>query len=203
MDEDVKVEGQEETAEETSTEETTQEEQKVPYTRFKQVYDKAKQVDELTAEIQRLKEKQGDVGLNDNEKKELEAKKYLKNLIKETLSESQSETEKQKEIADKKFSEEVDDVLALNTEVKRTDFLKFLEEEADELGITSVSGAMKAYRKLNSIKKEATEEAKDELNRKPGLPKSSSNKSEIDYSKEDKNKSLAQIAQEAKKSLVK
>jgi len=201
MEEDVKVEG-ETTTEETSTEEKV-EEQKVPYSRFKEVYDKSKKVDELSAENQRLKEKKDDTGLSEEEQKELKAELYLKNLTKKVLKEEREETERQKAQEDRKFVEEVDDMVALNPEVKRTEFVKFLEEEVDELGITSVSGAMKAFKKLNSIKKEVAEETKEKINEKPGLPKSSTSQSQVDYTKEDKNKSLAQIAQEAKKSLIK
>ena len=150
-----------------------------------------------------MKEKKHETGLNEEEQKELKAKQYLKTLYKEIREEEKAEENRQKTQQDRKFAFEVDDAIALNPEVKKTDFIKFLEEEADELGITSVSGAMKAFRKLNSIKKEVAEETKTKINEKPGLPKSSTNQSSVDYVKEDKGKSLVQIAQEVKKSLIK
>lgn len=158
------------------------EEKTVPYERFREVNQKMR---DLETEISSLKTKSDTTGLSEEQQKELKAKEYLKSLLKETLT----ETEKEKSAAEAKeqsnFEQEVRDALDINPDVKRAEFTKFLEEKADDYGITSVSGAMRLYREINNLSKEAVEKAKKDLTNKPGLPKSEGTaESKSEYPKE-------------------
>ena|SRR3990167_2873967 len=178
--------------EETSDLETEQKEKTVPYDRFSEVYKEKKALETRITEL----EKKEDKGtLTDKQQQELEAKKYLQGLIHETLS----ETEKTKEQKEKEelvqFETEVKDFLALNPEVKRADFVKFLKDEADGYGATGVEGAGKLFLKLNDIDAKATDKAKADIKKKPGLPENEGGGSSTGYNPEtDRGKSLGQLA---------
>lgn len=166
--------------------------QTVPIGRFKEVYSKTK---ELEQQIQDLKGKESDKGLSQEEQKELQAKNYLKGLLKETLDEQKQHEEQATQEEQNKFNEEVDEQLSVHTDVNRDDFLKFVEDKGEEYGTTSVKGAMKLYRDLNNLKKSASEEVKEDLSKKPNLPshEGGSSESHVDDSK----KSYQQIVEEA------
>lgn len=149
-------------------EESSASERTVPYSRFKEVNEKAKITEQ---ELQTLKSKQPEI-LTPEEQKEKQAKNFLKKLVKEQLKEEAdakkaTETKKQKE-----FESNVNDALAINTSIDRAEFLKFIEKDANKYGITTVKGAMKLYKDMNKIKDDTTDEVKENLSNKPRLPKS-------------------------------
>ena len=85
--------------------------------------------------------------------------------------------------------------------MKKDDFLSFLEKEGDDY--SSIQAAMKAYKRLSNVEKEAIGKAKQELQKKPKLPAHEGGGGRQDYSESDKGKSLWQIAQEAATELSK
>lgn len=168
------------------------EEQMIPQSRFKEVYGKMK---ELEREISGLREAKKEGGLSEEQTKELQAKTYLKNLLKETLAEERSrETQEEKEEL-AQFKDEVNELLSIHTDVKRDDFLTFLEEEGDDY--SSLAAAMRGYKKGNEKEKAGGEKAKQDLSRKPKLPSSEGSGGSTYDPDKDKGKSLWQIAQEA------
>lgn len=173
-------------------EDTSTSEQTVPYSRFKEVNEKAKTTEQ---ELQTLKSKQPEI-LTPEEQKEKQAKNFLKKLVKEQLEEEAktkkaTETKKQKE-----FEGDVNDSLAVNTSIDRNEFLKFIKDNSDKYGITTVKGAMKLYKDMNKIKDDTTDEVKENLSNKPKLPKSKgSSDTTPDYSG-DKEKTYDQVVSE-------
>lgn len=199
MDEEKKEVSSETSVEEPSTSETEEsagdkkpDTPTVPLERFREVYGKVKELEE---EISTLKAKPE----TPEQDKELQAKMYLKNLYKEILQEEQAVSSKkeQREISD--FNAEVDDVLLVNPGIKREDFLKFIEEKSEDYGLESVSGALKVYKDLRAVAQTASEKAKEELKKKPGLPSHEGGGSKPAY--DDKGKSLQDIAQEVARGL--
>jgi len=166
------------------------EEKVVPYARFKDVNDKFRNLEQ---EISALKTKKEDGGLSTEQKKELEAKTYLKKLLSETLEETKTaETEREKaELV--KFESEVEEVLSVNTDIKKDEFLKFIEEEASKYGIESIDGAMKLYRKMGDVEKNVAERTKRDMKSKPVFP---SHEGSSGGETNDNGKSLWQIADE-------
>ncbi|KKL08000.1 hypothetical protein LCGC14_2580320 [marine sediment metagenome] len=179
---------------------TPKEEEKttVPYERFKEVNDKMRN---LETEIQGLKSQKDESGLNTEQKKELEAKEYLKGLLKETLTEQKDESTKEEQAQQEKFDKDVADILSVNTEVKKDDFLKFVEKEADTYGISSVEGAMLLFRKINNIKTETAEDTRRDIDKKPGIPSTEGGGGGSKTPETDKGKSLNQIADEVTRDL--
>lgn len=197
--EDVKTEVETSEATTDSSTETT-EEKTVPYSRFREVNEKMR---DLETEIQSLKTQKAEDGLTPAQTQELQAKQYLKNLLKETIEEEKKTTEEMERQQQQIFEKEVDRVLSLHSNVKKDDFLKFIEEKGDEYGITSVSGAMKLYKDLQAIKEETSEKTKRSLSSKPSLPKSEGSGGQQYQEFSDKHKSLRQIAEEAIRELSK
>lgn len=191
MDEETTVETTEE--EEASDLETETEEKKVPYSRFSEVYKEKKALETRITEL----EKKPEGTLTDKQQQELEAKKYLQGLIHETLSEVETTKEQKEKEELAQFETDVNDFLALNPDVKRADFVKFLKDEADGYGTTSVEGAGKLYLKLNDIDTKATDKAKADIKKKPGLPEHEGGGSSKGYDQEkDRGKSLMELANE-------
>lgn len=168
------------------------EEKTVPYGRFKEVNEEKNRLEQ---EIASLKNQKRDGGLSPEQEKELQAKQYLKSLLKETLAEEEKAKQEAEATELKQFEASVDEVLALNPAVKRDDFLKFIEEKSDEYGIQTPEGAMKLYLDLGKLSKDALDKAKDELRGKPKLPhhEGEGGSKQVD----DTGKSLYQIASEA------
>lgn len=172
------------------------EEKFVPYTRFKEVNDKFKT---LEGEIAALKtQSKEDGGLSPEQKKELEAKTYLKNLLKETLDETKQAESAQEKAELERFEKDVEESLSIHTDVKKEDFLKFIEEDAPAYGIESVDGAMKLYRKINDLSKDIAERTKRDMKSKPSFPTHEGGGSS---DANDAGKSLWQIADEVIKNL--
>ena len=161
----------------------------VPITRFNEVYRRQK---ELETEISSLKSDKAKGNLTPEQEKELQAKTYLKGLLKETLEEDKKAQKAEETQQQEKFETEVGDVLGVNPDVKKDDFLKFLTEEGDDF--SSIASAMKQFRKVNNLSKEVSEEAKRKALKKPGLPKSEGEGAATPP--DDRNKSLQQIAKE-------
>ena len=171
------------------------EEQTVPYKRFKEVNEDKKEAEQ---KLQTLKEEKGET-LTLEQQKEKQAKDYLKGLVKDQLVEEA----KAKEAADtqeqKKFESDVDDVLAVNSKVDREEFLKFIEDDSKKYGITDVSGAMELYKDLGKIKSDTAEETKENLAKKPNLPKSEGISATKQDLSGDKEKTYQEITEEAMK----
>ncbi|MFH1328143.1 MAG: hypothetical protein ABIH76_04785 [Candidatus Bathyarchaeota archaeon] len=168
------------------------EEQTVPKGRFDEVYKKHKETEE---ELQTLKAEKGET-LTPEQQKERQAKTFLKGLVKEQLEEEAKERKAAETQEQKEFESNVDDVLAVNTTIDRQVFLKFIEDNSDKYGITTVTGAMKLYKDLNKIKDETVEQTKENLAAKPKLPKSAGvGDTTPDYSG-DKKKSYEQVTSE-------
>lgn len=177
-------------------------EKSVPYARFKEVNDEVKGLKEKLENIEKLQTKQdGGKTLTPEEKKELDAKTYLKGLLKETME----ETEKAKKDGEarelKQFNEAVAGVLEINPDIKRDDFLKFVKENESKYKFSSVEGAMAIYKDLNKTKTEAKEQGKKEVINRPKFPSNDGGSAPQTY--DVKGKSMSQIAEEAKRELEK
>lgn len=183
-----------ETGEESSTSET--EEKTVPYSRFKEVNDKMRG---LERDISSLKAAKSAGELSEEQQKELKAKEYLKGLLKETIEEQKKQTAEEEAKEQTLFEQEVEEALLANTDVKRAEFLKFIEEEGDDY--SSVQAIMKGYKRLAETSKTASEKTKKELAGKPSLPTSEGGGGEKPAAETDKGKPLWQIAVEAAKEL--
>lgn len=194
MPEDV-VKEPEEAPEESSPPEEPQE-KSVPYSRFKEVND---QLRELKDSIKSLETQKREGTLSDDDKRELDAKKYLERLMEETLEKKEREKKAAEEEEFHQFNEAVDKALDAAPSVKRSDFLKFLEDEGDDYA--TVEAAMRQYRKRLDLTEKAKESAKDDLKKKPGLPAHEGGTPKTYEA--DKGKTLAQIAEEAIRSLGK
>ena len=165
----------------------------VPQEKFGQVYG---QVKNLEREITDLKKGNSEGKLTPEQQKELEAKTYLKNLMKETLSETEKEKSEREKSELDTFKKDVDDVLTTNTDVKKNDFLKFLDDEGDDY--SSVAAAMRGYKRQGEVAKDASDKTKADERKKPDMPKSEGDgTSSVDYSEKDKGKNLWQVAQDA------
>ena len=173
------------TQEETSTEESSPAEKTVPYSRFKEKNEKVK---ELEQQLETTKPQA--------KTKEEQAEEYLEKLTNKAI-EKREKAQKATEAKEKKeFNSEVDDLLAVHTDVKKPEFLKFIEDNGDKYGIKSVKGAMSLYKDLVVLKKNTAEEAKDSLSAKPKMPKSEGIPGST-KKYDDSGKSLEQIKEEA------
>lgn len=163
----------------------------VPKSRFDEVYKKTKTQEQ---ELQTLKTEKG--VLTPEQQKEKQAKTFLKGLVREELKE-EAEAKKATETKEQKeFESNVDDTLAINTGIDRNEFLKFIDENSEKYSITSIDGAMKLYKDLNQIKDDTVEKTKENLAKKPNLPKSKGvADTSSDYSG-DKQKSYEQVVSE-------
>ena len=161
------IESIDEEVEETPEGEPSTPERTVPIGRFNEVYKKTKELEEKIGTLNTDKEV-----FTPEQQKEQQAKAYLKNLVKEEREEAERVAKESSAKEQSKFEEEVDDVLAIHTDVNRDEFLKFVETKSDEYGVKSVKGAMKLYKDLGKLKSETEDELKDNLSKKPNLPRS-------------------------------
>jgi len=161
----------------------------VPYSRFKEVNEKAKNTEQ---ELQALKSG----GMTPEQQKEKQARDFLKGLVREELKAEKEFKKAQKTREEEEYKVNVDNILSVNTNVDRTVFMKFVKDNSDKYGITSVKGLMKLYKDLNQIKDDTVEETKENLAKKPNLPKSKgSHTNAPDYSG-DKEKTYDQVVAE-------
>ena len=157
----------------------------VPYSRFKEVNEKAK------ANEQKLQALE-----SPDQHKEERAKNFLKGLVREELKAEKEARKASETKARKEFDTDVDEVLKANTSIDKEVFLKFIKANSDKYTITTVKGAMKLYKDLNQIKDDTVEQTKEDMGRKPKLPKSKgASDTKTDYSG-DKDKTYDQIVQE-------
>jgi hypothetical protein len=168
-------------------------EQTVPLSRFQEVYGELK---EVKSRVEELQEKKSTESLSPEEKKELDAKQYLQKLIEETIDNRTKVQTKKEQQEQRDFEESVNNILLVNPDVKKDDFLKFVEEKANIYNIQGVEGAMKLYRDLNNLSKTVSEKTKEDLKKKPNLPKSDTSAGSESRPTSDKGKSLSQIANE-------
>ena len=181
-----------EEVEETPEGEPSTPEQTVPIGRFNEVYKKTKELEEKIGTLNTDKEV-----LTPEQQKEKQAEEYLSKLTEKVLEKREAAKKDADAKEQSKFEEEVDDVLAVHTDVKREEFLKFVKTKSDEYGVKSVKGAMKLYKDLGKLKSETEDELKDNLSKKPNLPKSegASPKTPTD----DSGKSYEQIQREVER----
>lgn len=167
-------------------------EQFVPESRFKEVYGKMK---ELERDVSTLREGKKEGTLTEEQTAELKAKEYLKGLLKETLAEEKSRETQSEKAEIEKFETDVKEVLSIHSDIKKEDFLDFLEKDGDDY--SSIAAAMKGFKRLLEKEKDGTEKAKKDLSKKPSLPSSEGSGYNPNKYPDDKGKSLWQIAQEA------
>ena len=168
------------------------EDQQVPLNRFQKVNEEKKA---LAEEVKSLKDQsKKEQTLSDQEEAEKKASDYISKKVEERL---EAREKKQKETEDdeqKKFEEDVTEILDVFTDVKRKDFLKFIEDNDEEMEFVTVKAAMATYRKINDLSKEAEDKVKDDLDAKPSLPKNEGVKAETPP--DDSNKTLQEIVNE-------
>lgn len=131
---------------------------------------------------------------SEEEKKEQSAREYLRGLLKEELAATKSEEEE----ADRQLNEEMDHVSALYPDFKRDDVLKVMEK----FGIDSVEKAYLASKEMNRVVEETKEKTKKEVLSKPKSPSSVKTKdgaSSIFSEENIRNKSIYELAEEAKR----
>ena len=168
------------------------EEQTVPYQRFKDVNEAKKEAEQ---KLQTLEAEKGET-LTPEQQKEKQARDYLKGLVKDQLDEETKSKEVAETQEQKQFDSEVDDVLAVNSKVDREEFLKFIEDDSKKYGITDVTGAMELYKDLGKIKSDTVEETKENLAKKPNLPKSEGTAETKQDISGDKDKTIQQLTEE-------
>ncbi len=167
------------------------EEKHVPFERFKEVNDLKNAHEKRVAELQAELERRG--GLSPEKQKELEAEKYLSNLVETTLEKRERQKAQQEEEKLRQFNSNVDRALEENPDVKRADFLKFYEKEGSDF--SSVGSAIKQFKRIEGTSKEALEKGKKEATRKPNLP-SHEGGGGGKAPETDKGKSIGQIAED-------
>ena len=193
--EETKVDSTEEKSkDESSSDSSTDKDKVIPYDRFSTV---VKERNELREQLSKgeIAKKDEVKTLTPEEKKEIDAKTYLKNLYKEVMTEEESQRKQKEEQELKTFNSEVNSALELNLEVKREDFLKFIEEKSKSYGVKSITGAMALYKDLNKSVLEAKDQGKKEILNRPKTPV---NEGQSSVKSDDTGKSFYQLAQEAK-----
>ena len=172
-----------------------EEEKTVPYSRFKEINEQKKIAEQERDSLKKTTPPE----LTAEQQKEKQAKDYLKGLTKEVLAEEKKVAKEAETQEQKKFEDEVSDILAVNTDIEKDDFLKFIEESGDEFGITSVKGAMALYKKLDKVKTETEGKTKEDLAKKPNLPKTEGTKpvKEVD----DSDKSFQEVVNDEMRGL--
>ena len=190
------VENNEEVAETSEETESSpvEEEQKVPFSRLKEVIDERDQLRQTNAKLLELdkKEASSPTGLSDEEQK---AREYLEKLATDVIEKREQTKAEQVKAEEQRFETDVKHQLELNPSVKKDDFLKFIEEKSDTYGVKSVEGAMRLYRDMNSASEEGAKKAKKDIASKPSLPSNEGGASAT-YAEQDKGKTLNQIAEE-------
>lgn len=167
-----------------------EEEKTVPYSRFKEVNEQKKTAEQERDSLKKTTEPQ----LTPEQQKEKQAKDYLRGITKEVLAEEKKAVKEEEVQEQKKFEDEVSDILAVNTDIDKDEFLKFIEDNGDKYGITSVKGAMTLYKDMGKAKTDTEEKTKEDLAKKPNLPKTEGAKPE--KSVDDSEKTFQQVVDE-------
>lgn len=131
---------------------------------------------------------------SEEEKREQNAREYLRNLLKEELNATKAE----EEAADKKLNDEIEHVAALYPDFKEDEVLNAMEK----FGITDVEKAYLASKEMNRVVEKTKEETKKQILAKPKSPSSvkTQDAAGTKFSDEDiKGKSIFELAEMAKK----
>ncbi|MBM4401409.1 MAG: hypothetical protein FJ045_05605 [Crenarchaeota archaeon] len=169
-------------------------EPQVPAARLSEV---VRERNELRQRVSELETKKEAGTITADEQKELQAKTYLKGLLKEVSEEAKAEEAK----AQKGFEHQVNDILDENPNVDRKEFLQFIADNDEKYEFASPKAAFRIFQDLKKTSEESKEKGKKEVLGKPNLPPSQgggSRGSGLEYSP---NKSFAQLAEEAKAKL--
>ena len=155
---------------------------------------------ELEEKVSTL-EKETPEKLTPEQIQEKQANEFIEKKIDEGIAKRETA---QKEADTKKeegYTQSVQDSLDENQDVKKADFMEFLEKQGDSF--TSVKGAMDVFKQLGSAAKDAKAEGQEEERSKPDLPSSEGETAEItEAPPEDANKSFRQVIAEAMKGAV-
>ena len=131
----------------------------VPYDRFSEVVgEKNKQRDRADGFEKELEEKKDKPEKDDK-------KEDISETVEKVIEKREVEKTAKAESEERTFKKGVDDILELHPDIKRNDFLKFVEENGEKYGIESVKGAFQVSQDLGKVK---STEKKD----KAGLPTS-------------------------------
>ena len=131
---------------------------------------------------------------SEEEKREQSAREYLRGLLREELSAQKSEEEAETT----KLNEELDHISAIYPDFKREEVLRVMEK----FGIDNVEKAYFASKEMKRETDKAKEDTKKDLLSKPKSPSSVKTQDTLGskFSEENiRNKSLWELAEEAKK----
>ena len=131
---------------------------------------------------------------SEEEKKEQNARQYLKDLYKEVVAEEKSKEQEK----DKKLRDEIDLVSTLYPDFDKEKVLKTMEK----FGIENVEKAYLASKEMNRVVEETKEKTKKEVLSKPKSPSAvkTQDGAGSKFSEEDiKSKSIWELAEQAKK----
>ena len=177
--------------EETPGKSPNPEEQTIPYSRFKEVNDKRKELEEQVNTLKASGAPKEEV--QDAEKK---AEEYLEKLTDKVLARREQAKAEAERVEQDQFNQELDDILIANPSVKRSEFVKFTEENMGKYGISSLEGALSLYKDFGDISKKAKEEIEESLEKKPGLPKNEGLGKQGNELPDDSNKTFNQVLDE-------
>ena len=118
----------------------------------------------IEGELKELKDKPG-VTKEEVEDKEQKAEKYLETLVGKVFDKREQAAKENTTKEENQFETDVNNVLSIHTDVKRDDFVKFIEEKGEKYHVTSVEGAMQIYRDINKLTGEAKEEGKKDADK--------------------------------------
>ena len=178
-----------------SSDSSTDKDKTIPYDRFSAVVQERNELREKLSKGETARKDEVKT-LTPEEKKEVDAKQYLKNLYKEVITEETAQRKQMEEQELKAYNTEVNTALELNTDVKREDFLKFVKEKSESYGVKSITGAMALYKDLNKSVLDAKDQGQKEILNRPKTP---TNEGQTSTKSEDtSDKSFYQLAQEGK-----
>ena len=186
--------------EEPSTPET--EEKTVPYSRFKEVVDEKNQLlGSIDNRLEELGKKEtSPAGLSDTEQAEQKAKEYIRNEIRDELKSERAQEATAKQAEQVQLDKDVQSQLDLNPDVKKEEFLKFMEE-GDRYGVSTVGGFMELFKDLRKASTKGADEAAKDIASKPSLPSHEGGSQVGGPPEGDAEKDIFQIASDAKQSL--
>lgn len=195
LEEDVKTEDGKET---TTEESSTPEDKTVPYDRFKEVNDLKKEAEDKVKTLEA--DKPGE--LTPKQQEEKQAKDYISSLVSEEVDKRESALKSKETQEEEQFSQDVQDSLDENQDIKKDDFVKFLEDQGESF--TSVKAAMTVFKQIGKNVKDAKAEGREEEQAKPDMPSSDAGAAqEVEVPAEDKGRSFTQVTQDIIRGLAK